>query len=353
MSCLTSAKVRAHYHLPPITEHRKDLPLLVAPCSPLNLLQTVAAWCLHLPKIIWSQDNWVTRTYMKKRSKSQATSPSVTDPSTFSPIVKLKMRSIAACFVSFLAACSSFYICVHPSSIPVDSLEQVLSASTEASPAPPSLAQSLNLEGSWSDVLRQSIQIGQQSLGARHAITGAELRPPSSQTAASLLHLPEYTPEQREQMLKDVQVHLHSMFKVQVTPNGPLHRPYRGDMDPSVFGMIIRKLTLLHRIHGMFPFQVGSQTYLLEHARAQNLDFRRLNGFNAEFKEHVWYNVYRQMDVDGSKGTYQFVGAVRGPHVRRNRKHRDQLLMPSAVRLSQIRALSGSIFKAHVQPHTN
>ncbi len=98
---------------------------------------------------------------------------------------------------------------------------------------------------------------------------------------------------------------MQSMFKAEVTPTGPLHRPYRGDLDTSLFGMLVGKLSFLHRVHGMFPFQVGSQSYLLEHARAKNRDFLRLNGFNAESKDHVRYHVYRQMELDGSEGTYQ------------------------------------------------
>lgn len=136
-------------------------------------------------------------------------------------------------------------------------------------------------------------------------------------------------------------------------PNGNiLYSAYQGNLDQGLFELIVTTLAAVDRKHGMYPVQIGSERYLLQQAKANMHDFRALNGFAAEERWHIWYNVFHEVGRVGTKGTFSFVGSFRGPYAQVNKPFRDRFLSPTAVKLSEIRALSGSTFEAQVQPYS-
>ncbi|KAF6767437.1 hypothetical protein PSEUBRA_004848 [Kalmanozyma brasiliensis GHG001] len=213
---------------------------------------------------------------------------------------------------------------------------------------------SLELDGSWEDILHQSTRMVPQAAEPHQPIAAPEIHPGqvAGAAAVSLPPLLDNTLDQRLRRLTTVKDYFYLRIRAALPSGENLLVAHRGALDQEVFSLIATKLAGVDRRHGMYPIQIGAERYLLEQARPTSHDFRVLNGFNVQDRWHIWYGVYHEIGRVGTKGTFSYVGAFRGPYAQVNTPFRDRELGPTAVKLSDIRALSGSTFEAQVQPYS-
>ncbi len=168
--------------------------------------------------------------------------------------------------------------------------------------------------------------------------------------------LAEHTPNQRREMLERVQHEFYSITdagpsRFKPPKDGHLIKPYEHTLDALRFDAILHKLTFASPRYGFYPYEIGSTQYLIQLAFSGKDEFKMLNGFVTKNPKHVWYYVYKVKSMHGAEGVFEYLGTFRGPHRERNVVYQKVYLGPPKVELSDVWALSGASFKAHVGPY--
>ena len=214
----------------------------------------------------------------------------------------------------------------------------------------------IDIEGSWSDVfLRHNTfdpsmgtsGIQTNSLGSRHvsrpSVEEHEEEDIESRLGTEILH---HSVDEHRQKLRELQYYLYIQTGAHTSPSEALIWLFEGRVSIPLFRTYIRTLGDVPAKFGMWPVKLGHDQLLLHQVNPEKHDFQLVRRFTADADHYRYLGVWQEIGRQGTRRAFRYLGVIQVPGRHRLVRYKNAYMVPNALRLSDIRVLSGSIFVA-------